>query len=126
MPGLAGTDTVLDREWLDRIQHGMIHSTFYKHPEEVGQVEVTEENMEDTVDVGEDAECSSIFMEHHYEVLKLIDIMAMTKNRLATCILQFASCNLHLATCILQLAYLKLHLGNCILRIASYKLPLAN
>ena len=55
MPGLAGTDTVLNREWLARIQHGMANSTFYKHPEEVGQVEVTEENMEDTVDVGEDA-----------------------------------------------------------------------
>ena len=74
MPGLAGTDTVLDREWLARIQHGMANSTFYKHPEEVGQVEVTEENMEDTVDVGEGVDYCTIVMEHHYEVLKRTDI----------------------------------------------------
>ena len=74
MPGLAGTDTGLGRWGIARI-HSMVHYTFYKHPEEVGQVEVTEKDMEDTVDVGEDTEGSSILMEHHNEVLKLVIIV---------------------------------------------------
>ena len=44
--------------------------TFHKHPEEVGQVEVSEEDVEDAVDGGEGGQGVLPVMEHDHEVLE--------------------------------------------------------
>ena len=47
--------------------------TFYKHPEEVGEVEVSEKDMEDAVDGGEGWEGLLVIVEHHNEMLQKED-----------------------------------------------------
>ena len=68
MLALAGRGIDLAIQGIDEVEVDDV-TTFYKHPEKVCEVEVSEEDMKDAVDGGDGGQCALLVMEHHHEVL---------------------------------------------------------